>query len=86
LVPEQTRAAGGFTVSQPGTLRSVALTTFGSPATAGIMFYDDEPRLSEQAFARDFAGDLPEAKARVLDVMQEPFQKGSADGKNMHAG
>src|SRR5689334_19660211 len=50
------------------------------------MFYGDEPRLSEQAFVRDFVGNLPEAKARVLDLMQEPFQKGSADGKEYASG
>src|SRR5271165_2945429 len=31
------------------------------PATAGIIFDGDEGRLSEEAFLRDFAGDLPEA-------------------------
>src|SRR5262245_32659291 len=36
------------------------------PATAGIVFDGDEGRLSEEAFLRDFAGDLPEAQARVL--------------------
>src|ERR1700694_4476305 len=36
------------------------------PASAGIVFDGDEGRLSEAAFLRDFAGDLPEAKARVL--------------------
>ncbi len=36
------------------------------PASAGIVFNGDEGRLSEAAFLRDFASDLPEAKARVL--------------------
>ena len=36
------------------------------PASAGIVFDGDEGRLSEEAFLRDFAGDLPEAKAKVL--------------------
>src|SRR5712672_2848992 len=31
------------------------------PATAGIVFDGDEGRLSEEAFLRDFAGDLPAA-------------------------
>jgi pimeloyl-ACP methyl ester carboxylesterase len=31
------------------------------PATAGIVFDGDEGRLSEKAFLRDFAGDLPSA-------------------------
>jgi pimeloyl-ACP methyl ester carboxylesterase len=45
------------------------------PASAGIVFDGDEGRLSEAAFLRDFAGDLPEAKAKVLYAVQEPFQK-----------
>src|SRR5215472_11471381 len=36
------------------------------PASAGIVFDGDEVRLSEEAFLRDFAGDLPEAKAALL--------------------
>jgi pimeloyl-ACP methyl ester carboxylesterase len=36
------------------------------PASAGIVFDGDEGRLSEAAFLRDFAGDLPAAKAKVL--------------------
>jgi pimeloyl-ACP methyl ester carboxylesterase len=35
------------------------------PATGGIVFDGDEGRLSEEAFLRNFAGDLPEAKAKV---------------------
>src|SRR5205807_6920645 len=42
---------------------------------AGIVFDGDEGRLGEEAFLRDFAGDLPEAKAKVLYAVQEPFQK-----------
>src|SRR6202166_412640 len=46
--------------------------TFPTPAaTAGIVFDGDEGRLSEAAFLRDFAGDLPEAKAKVLYAVQE---------------
>src|ERR1700732_4340082 len=41
------------------------------PATAGIVFDGDEGRFSEAAFLRDFAGDLPEAKAKVLYAVQE---------------
>src|SRR6266699_5846295 len=43
------------------------------PATAGIVFDGDEGRLSEEAFLRDFAGDLPAAKAKVLYAVQQPF-------------
>jgi pimeloyl-ACP methyl ester carboxylesterase len=51
------------------------------PATAGIVFDGDEGRLSEEAFLRDFAGDLPEAKAKVLYAVQEPFHKALLNGK-----
>jgi pimeloyl-ACP methyl ester carboxylesterase len=55
------------------------------PASAGIVFDGDEGRLSEAAFLRDFAGDLPEAKAKVLYAVQEPFQKALLTGKTTHA-
>jgi pimeloyl-ACP methyl ester carboxylesterase len=55
------------------------------PASAGIIFDGDEGRLSEEAFLRDFAGDLPKAKARVLYAVQEPFQKALLSGKTTQA-
>ena len=55
------------------------------PATAGIIFDGDEGRLSEEAFLRDFAGDVPEAKARVLYAVQWPFHKALLTGKTTHA-
>src|SRR5947209_6933176 len=55
------------------------------PATAGIVFDGDEGRLSEEAFVRDFAGDLPEAKAKVLYAVQQPFHKALLTGKTTHA-
>jgi pimeloyl-ACP methyl ester carboxylesterase len=55
------------------------------PASAGIVFDGDEGRLSEAAFLRDFAGDLPEAKAKVLYAVQEPFHKALLTGKTMQA-
>jgi pimeloyl-ACP methyl ester carboxylesterase len=55
------------------------------PATAGILFDGDEGRLSEEAFLRDFAGDLPETKAKVLYAVQEPFHKALLAGKTAHA-
>jgi pimeloyl-ACP methyl ester carboxylesterase len=55
------------------------------PASAGIVFNGEEGRLSEAAFLRDFAGDLPEAKARVLYAVQQPFQKTLLTGKTTHA-
>lgn len=55
------------------------------PATAGIIFDGDEGRLSEAAFLRDFAGDLPEAKAKVLYAVQQPFHKALLAGKTTQA-
>jgi pimeloyl-ACP methyl ester carboxylesterase len=55
------------------------------PATAGIVFDGNEGRLSEAAFLRDFAGDLPEAKAKVLYAVQQPFNKALLSGKTTHA-
>ena len=55
------------------------------PASAGIIFDGDEGRLSEAAFLRDFAGDLPEAQARVLYAVQQPFHKALLSGKTKNA-
>jgi pimeloyl-ACP methyl ester carboxylesterase len=55
------------------------------PATAGIVFDGDEGRLTEPAFLRDFAGDLPEAQAKVLYAVQQPFHKALLTGKTKHA-
>jgi pimeloyl-ACP methyl ester carboxylesterase len=55
------------------------------PASAGIIFDGDEGRLSEEAFLRDFAGDLPEARAKVLYAVQEPFQKALLSGRTSQA-
>jgi hypothetical protein len=55
------------------------------PASAGIVFDGDEGRLSEEAFLHDFAGDLPEAKAKALYAVQWPFHKALLTGKTTHA-
>ena len=55
------------------------------PASAGIVFDGDEGRLSETAFLHDFAGDLPEAKAKLLYAVQEPFHKELLTGKTTQA-
>jgi pimeloyl-ACP methyl ester carboxylesterase len=55
------------------------------PASAGILFDGDEGQLSEEAFLRDFAGDLPEAKAEVLYAVQQPFHKTLLTGKTTNA-
>jgi pimeloyl-ACP methyl ester carboxylesterase len=64
---------------------ALAKTYPAPPASAGIVFDGDEGRLTEEAFLRDFAGDVPEAKARVLYAVQEPFQKSLLVGKTTQA-
>jgi len=55
------------------------------PASAGIVWSDDWGRLTEEAFLRDFAGDLPVDKARVLYAVQAPFNRALLAGKTTHA-
>ena len=55
------------------------------PASAGIIYDGDEGRLTEAAFLRDFAGDVPTAKAKVLYAVQEPFHKALLAGRTTHA-
>jgi len=55
------------------------------PATAGIVFDHDEGRLSEAAFLRDFCGDLPQPKAKVLYAVQQPFYKSLLAGQTTQA-
>jgi pimeloyl-ACP methyl ester carboxylesterase len=64
---------------------SLAKTFPTPPASAGIIFDGEEGRLSQEAFLRDFAGDLPEAKAKALYAVQEPFQKALLTGKTTQA-
>jgi pimeloyl-ACP methyl ester carboxylesterase len=55
------------------------------PASAGVIFDGEEGRLSEEAFLRDFAGDLPPARAKVLYAAQQPFQKALLAGRTTQA-
>jgi pimeloyl-ACP methyl ester carboxylesterase len=55
------------------------------PAAAGIVFDNDEGWLTEEAFLRDFAGDLPSAKARALYAVQWPFNRALLTGRTNHA-
>jgi pimeloyl-ACP methyl ester carboxylesterase len=55
------------------------------PASSGIVFDGDEGRLTEAAFLRDFAGDLPEARAKALYAVQQPFHKALLEGRTKHA-
>jgi pimeloyl-ACP methyl ester carboxylesterase len=51
------------------------------PASAGIVWNGDWGQLSEEAFLHDFAGDLPEEKAKVLYAVQAPFARALMSGK-----
>jgi pimeloyl-ACP methyl ester carboxylesterase len=64
---------------------ALAATYPTPPASAGIVYDGDEGRLSEDAFLRDFAGDLPRAKARLLYAVQQPFRKALLAGKTTNA-
>jgi pimeloyl-ACP methyl ester carboxylesterase len=64
---------------------ALAKTYPAPPASAGIIFDGDEGRLSESAFLHDFAGDLPEARARTLYAVQQPFHKALLAGKTTYA-
>lgn len=55
------------------------------PASAGIVFDGDEGRLSEAAFLRDFAGDVPAPRARVLYAVQQPFRRALTAAKTTQA-
>lgn len=54
---------------------ALAATFPAPPASVGIVYDGDEGRLAEQAFLRDFAGDLPKARARSLYAVQQPFNR-----------
>ncbi|WP_443216756.1 alpha/beta fold hydrolase [Rhizobium sp. Root1203] len=64
---------------------ALAMTYPTPPASAGIVFDGDEGRLTEEAFLRDFAGDVPEAKAKVLYAVQEPFNRALLTGRTTEA-
>jgi pimeloyl-ACP methyl ester carboxylesterase len=64
---------------------ALAKTFPAPPASAGIVFDGDEGRLTEEAFIRDFANDLPVERARVLFAVQEPFHRTLLMGKTTQA-
>jgi len=55
------------------------------PASAGIIWSNDYGRLTEEAFLRDFAGDVPAEKARILYAVQEPFKRSLLSDKTSQA-
>jgi pimeloyl-ACP methyl ester carboxylesterase len=52
------------------------------PASAGVVFNDDWGQLTEEAFLRDFAGDLPKEEARVLYAVQAAVQEVAEHGQD----
>src|ERR1700758_1598905 len=55
------------------------------PASAGVVFNEEWGQLAEEAFLRDFAGDLPKEEARVLYAVQQPFKKSLNTDKTTNA-
>jgi pimeloyl-ACP methyl ester carboxylesterase len=55
------------------------------PASAGLVWSGGSAKLSEEAFLRDFAGDLPPAKARILYAVQGPISDTLFNGKTTQA-
>jgi pimeloyl-ACP methyl ester carboxylesterase len=53
------------------------------PASAGIVWSGDWGQLSEEAFLRDFAGDVPADKARVLYAVQAVVACRQDDARGM---
>ena len=56
------------------------------PASSGIVFDGDEGRLTEEAFLRDFAGDLPPAKAKSALCRAAAVPQGAAHGQDHQCG
>jgi pimeloyl-ACP methyl ester carboxylesterase len=55
------------------------------PASAGVVFDNGWGQLSEEAFLRDFAGDLPREEALVLYAVQQPFKQSLTADKTTNA-
>lgn len=55
------------------------------PASAGLVWSNGYAKLNEEAFLRDFAGDIPAAKARVLYAVQGPISDTLFSGKTTQA-
>lgn len=54
---------------------AIARTFPTAPASSGVIYDGDEGRLTEEAFLRDFAPELPAVQARALYAAQWPFQR-----------
>jgi len=56
-----------------------------APAAAGLKWNGDWGSLSQDAFLKDFAGDLPSAEALGYFAVQQPFARAVASGKTTTA-
>jgi pimeloyl-ACP methyl ester carboxylesterase len=56
-----------------------------APAAAGLTWRGDWGSLSQEAFLKDFAGDLPSAEALSYFAVQQPFARAVASGKTTTA-
>jgi pimeloyl-ACP methyl ester carboxylesterase len=64
---------------------ALAKTYPAAPASAGLVWSDGFGRLSEEAFLRDFAGDVPPERARMLYAVQGPIADTLFTGKTTQA-
>src|SRR3954447_8540513 len=55
------------------------------PASAGLVWSNGYAKLKEEAFLRDFAGDLPAARARLLYAVQGPISDKLFTGRTTQA-
>lgn len=56
-----------------------------APAGAGLQWSGDYAKLSEQAFVKDFAGDLPPEQARAYYAVQQPMGRAITMAKTTEA-
>lgn len=64
---------------------ALAKTFAAPPASAGLVWSGGYGKLGEEAFLRDFAGDLPSEKARILYAVQAPISDKLFSGKTTQA-
>ncbi|TPI51900.1 alpha/beta hydrolase [Mesorhizobium sp. B3-1-7] len=64
---------------------ALAKTFPAPPASAGLVWSGGYGKLGEEAFLRDFAGDLPSEKARILYAVQAPISDQLFSGKTTQA-
>jgi len=68
-----------------GNYAALGKKSSSAPTTAGVIFDDDEGRLSEQVFLHSFAGDVPSTRAHVLYATQQPSWKALTQARAISA-